>query len=153
MRSLLNSDQYEFKLDSDFDQVIDRCASIPRQGQNGTWITEHMKDSYKALHRIGMAHSAEVWRRNELVGGLYGVSIGGMFFGESMFSDEPNTSKLALIKLCKWLDKKGVEVIDCQIYSSHLESMGAELISRIDFLTMLKTVIKKPSLQGIWRTA
>jgi leucyl/phenylalanyl-tRNA--protein transferase len=151
MRPFLNSEQYSFKLDSDFEQVIEECSSIPRQGQNGTWITTHMKDAYIALHRIGMAHSAEVWEDDQLIGGLYGVSIGRMFFGESMFSKKPNASKLALIKLCKWLSKHGFKIIDCQVYSEHLERMGAEYISREFFMELLREGVGQPSLRGAWK--
>lgn len=151
MRPFLNSEQYSFKLDSDFEQVIEECSSIPRQGQNGTWITTHMKNAYIALHRIGMAHSAEIWKDDQLIGGLYGVSIGRMFFGESMFSKKPNASKLALIKLCKWLSKHGFKIIDCQVYSEHLERMGAEYISREFFVELLREGVDQPSLRGNWK--
>jgi len=150
MRPILNSEKYSFKFDSDFEQVIENCSRIPRQGQNGTWITTHMMDAYIALHKIGMAHSAEIWEDDQLIGGLYGVSIGGMFFGESMFSKKPNASKLALIRLSEWLKQKGFDLIDCQIYSEHLERMGAQLISRADFISELHRSIDKPTLRGNW---
>jgi len=151
MRPYLNSENYTFKLDADFEQVIEKCSLIPRQGQNGTWITHHMKDAYTALHKIGMAHSAEVWEGSELIGGLYGVSIGRMFFGESMFSEKANASKLALIRLCRWLDENDFGLIDCQIYSRHLEKMGAEYMSRNKFMDELEELIEKPSLRGSWK--
>ncbi len=131
MRTYLNNDSYVFKLDTAFEAVIDRCSEIPRHGQNGTWITRHMKKAYIDLHRIGMAHSAEIWKDGVLIGGLYGVSIGAVFFGESMFSDSANASKLALIKLCQWLEARDFLMIDCQIFSAHLERMGAQLVSRL----------------------
>jgi len=150
MRPYLNSKKYTFKLDSDFEQVIEKCSIIPRQGQNGTWITNHMKDAYVALHKIGMAHSSEVWEGQEIIGGLYGVSIGRMFFGESMFSEKANASKLALIRLCRWLGHNGFGLIDCQIYSEHLERMGAEYMSRNSFVDKLEELIEKSSLRGSW---
>lgn len=151
MRPYLNSEQYSFKLDTDFEQVIEECSRIPRQGQNGTWITTHMKDAYIALHKIGMAHSAEIWESDQLIGGLYGVSIGKIFFGESMFSKKANASKLALIRMCRWLSEKGFGLIDCQIYSEHLERMGAELISRESFRKLLNHGVGQPSLRGKWK--
>ncbi len=150
MRPMLNSGEFRFTIDQAFDQVIDRCAEIPRHGQNGTWITVHMKQAYKDLHRIGMAHSAEVWHGLSLVGGLYGVSLGAAFFGESMYSDVPNASKYALINLCEWLSAKGFEFIDCQVYTEHLERMGATMVERSEFLEMLRTAMKKPTLRGWW---
>lgn len=151
MRPFLNSEKFVFKLDNDFDSVIDRCSNIPRQGQNGTWITTHMKDAYKGLHKIGMAHSAEIWLDEKLIGGLYGVSIGRVFFGESMFSEKPNASKMALIKLCDWLAERDFQMIDCQIYSKHLQSLGADFISRQHFLQKLNYGVEKPSLKGKWK--
>lgn len=150
MRPLLNQQVFEFSLDRDFDSVIDRCAEIPRHGQNGTWITTHMKKAYKDLHKTGMAHSAEVWQKGELVGGLYGVSIGAAFFGESMFSDVPNASKFAFIKLCQWLDLRQYTLIDCQIYSRHMEKMGARQMSRAEFLDHLEDAIEEETLRGPW---
>jgi len=150
MRPYLNSEKYIFKLDSDFEQVIEKCSIIPRQGQNGTWITTHMKEAYVALHNLGMAHSAEVWEGDKLIGGLYGVSIGRMFFGESMFSEKPNASKLALIRFCKWLGKNDFGLIDCQIYSEHLETMGAAYQSRNVFMDTLEDLVDKPSMRGKW---
>lgn len=150
MRPYLNNSAYEFKLDSAFEQVIDICAKIPRQGQNGTWITEHMKSAYIDLHKIGMAHSAEIWKDGKLIGGLYGVSIGKAFFGESMFSFESNASKLALIRLCDWLAMRSFMVVDCQIFTEHLNSMGAQHISRNEFLDLLDNAMDGDTLIGSW---
>ncbi|MCA1762382.1 MAG: leucyl/phenylalanyl-tRNA--protein transferase [Cryomorphaceae bacterium] len=150
MRPLLNSGDYEFKLDTSFEDVISKCAEIPRHGQNGTWITEHMIDAYSRLHDIGIAHSAEVWHEGVLIGGLYGLSLGNMFFGESMFSDKPNASKLALIRFCSWLKGKGFEWIDCQIYSRHLERMGARTVSRAAFLDLLDDALEEKTRVGKW---
>ncbi len=150
MRPYLNNPSYEFKFDTAFDQVIEACASIPRRGQDGTWLTAEMKLAYQNLHRIGMAHSAEIWKDGSLVGGLYGVSIGKIFFGESMFSLEPNSSKLALIRLCQWLKERSFLILDCQIHSDHLEQMGAELIPRTNFLEILENALDGDTLKGKW---
>lgn len=151
MRTVINSGKYQFAMDTAFDRVIDHCADIPRHGQNGTWITGHMKQAYKDLHKLGMAHSAEAWENGKLVGGLYGVSIGGAFFGESMFSTKSNASKFALISLCGWLEAKGFTLIDCQIYSSHLEKLGAKLVSRAWFLDALEQALESETLAGSWQ--
>ncbi len=151
MRKTLNDGSYAFSLDAAFNEVIDRCAEIPREGQNGTWITRHMKEAYKKLHKQGMAHSAEVWFGQQLVGGLYGVSIGGAFFGESMFSQMPNASKFALIKLAQWLNEREFHFIDCQIYSKHLENLGAQPIPRAEFLEMLDVAMDEPTYVGRWK--
>lgn len=150
MRPMLNNPDYAFRLDSAFDHVIEICASIPRSGQPGTWIDPKIISAYKALHRIGMAHSAEIWYKGELVGGLYGVSIGAAFFGESMFSKISGGSKLALIRLSAWLRQKEFNIIDCQTYSQHLETMGGRLIPRKEFLNYIDSALLKPSLKGKW---
>lgn len=150
MRAVINSGKFRFAMDTAFEQVIDHCADIPRHGQNGTWITGHMKQAYKDLHKLGMAHSAEAWLDGKLVGGLYGVSIGGAFFGESMFSTKPNASKFALISLCEWLHERGFTLIDCQIYSSHLEKLGAKLVSRAWFLDALEQALESETVVGSW---
>jgi len=151
MKPILNNPDYEFRFDSDFDQVINICSEIPRSDQPGTWITDEMKKAYSGLHAIGMAHSAEIWSKNRLVGGLYGVSIGGIFFGESMFSRMPNMSKLALIRLCKWLENRDFIMIDCQVYSPHLAGMGAIEVDRIHFLEALDQGLLQSTLKGKWK--
>ena len=138
MRKLINSGVFEIRVNTAFEQVIDHCASVVRYGQEGTWITEQMKNAYLKLYQLGVAKSYEVWQDNELVGGLYGVDLGHVFCGESMFSLVDNASKFALIMLARELDNKGYTLIDCQLYTPHLESMGAEEISRESFLKMLK---------------
>lgn len=150
MRPILNNLSFEFRFDSDFEQVIDICSRTPRRDQPGTWITDEMKTAYINLHKIGMAHSAEIWKEGKLIGGLYGVSIGGVFFGESMFSLEPNMSKLALIRLCRWLHENGFLMIDCQVYSPHLATMGAIEVSRIHFLEALRHGLKQDTRKGKW---
>jgi leucyl/phenylalanyl-tRNA--protein transferase len=150
MRPYLNNRSYHFKLDTAFEQVMTRCASVPRNGQEGTWITDEMLKAYCELHQIGVAHSAEIWHDNQLIGGLYGVSLGRMFFGESMFSLKPNASKLALIRLCSWLELHEFKWIDCQIHNSHLASMGAKEISRTTFLQKLGQALERDTILGKW---
>jgi leucyl/phenylalanyl-tRNA---protein transferase len=121
--------------------LINNCKTIRRKGQAGTWITQEVKKAYVNLHKNGFAHSAEVWKDGELVGGLYGVRIGKIFFGESMFSKQSNASKYAFIKFVEYLKKDGVELIDCQVYTEHLESLGAKMIPRTEFIHHLKKLI------------
>lgn len=128
----------EIRINTAFEQVLDACASVQRKDQEGTWITKQMKNAYLELHQLGIARSYEAWKDNELVGGLYGVDLGHVFCGESMFSLVDNASKYALIMLAEDLDKKGYSLIDCQLYTPHLQSMGAEEISRESFLKILK---------------
>ena len=137
MQQLLNKEAFTFTVNQSFVEVIKACKQTPRQGQNGTWITNEIESAFIQLHLLGHAHSAEVWQGNELCGGLYGVRMGKVFFGESMFSHQSNASKFAFIKLVKMLEADGVELIDCQVYTSHLHSLGARMIPRADFLQML----------------
>lgn len=141
MRQLLNRKAFRFTINQAFEAVINSCKSIERRGQNGTWITESMKAAYIRLHKLGYAHSAEVWHNNELVGGLYGVRLGNVFFGESMFSKMSNASKFAFICFVKELQAEGVELIDCQVYTEHLESLGARMIPRTEFIQRLQFLI------------
>lgn len=150
MYRVLNNPGFDFRLDTNFESVIRHCANVDRKGENGTWITDEMIDAYSKLHEIGMAHSAELYRGDKLIGGLYGVSIGGVFFGESMFSLEKNASKMTLIRMCQWLHNRGFKLFDCQVYSPHLERMGAEEISRADFLNRLSDGLKIPTKRGKW---
>jgi len=135
-KTLRNSD-YEVRLDSAFESVIDACAHTPRDGQPGTWITDDMRTAYTELHRNGYAHSVETWVNNELVGGLYGVAIGRAYYGESMFSHRRDASKIALAHLCAHLKRRGFGIIDCQMKTTHLASLGARPIARRDFLLAL----------------
>jgi leucyl/phenylalanyl-tRNA--protein transferase len=121
-----------------FEQVVDCCAKVPREGQRGTWITPEMHKAYRSLYKLGFAHSYEVWQNGLLVGGLYGVDLGHIFCGESMFSKVPNASKFAFISLARNLEKKDYHLIDCQLYTSHLASLGAEEMSRSEFVGILK---------------
>ena len=137
MRTVLRKKQFEVTFNKAFDQVVEACAKVKRFGQNGTWITPGLMEVYSSLHTQGHAHSVEVWEEGSLVGGLYGIDLGTVFCGESMFSKSSNASKVALIFLVKELKKNKYELIDCQVPTQHLASMGAEPISRTEFLTFL----------------
>ncbi|MDP4131263.1 MAG: leucyl/phenylalanyl-tRNA--protein transferase [Bacteroidota bacterium] len=134
MKQILKKGDLEFSVNRNFRAVIGECKSISRHDQEGTWITEDMQNAYINLHRHGYAHSAEAWQNGELVGGLYGIRLGNMFFGESMFSKRSNASKFAFIKYVQQLQSEGVRIIDCQVYTAHLESLGARMIPRVEFL-------------------
>lgn len=134
MRQVIRSERFNVTMNTSFANVIRECSGKIRKEQDGTWITQDMQDAYIQLHSLGLAHSVEVWYEEKLVGGLYGVSAGRVFCGESMFSHVSNASKLALIWLCQ---TQGYQLIDCQIKSEHLESLGAELISREEYMRIL----------------
>lgn len=133
MQQIMRKGDYIFRMNTAFDEVIRQCSLIKRTRQSGTWIHEEMIEAYRSLQRIGFVESAEIYRGEELLGGLYGVRLKNVFCGESMFSREPNMSKLALIHLVQNLHSEGVSLVDCQIYSPHLESLGARKISRSAF--------------------
>ena len=135
MKQVLKSGRFGVTFNQSFAEVIDACSRIDRKGQDGTWITTDMKNAYIQLHNEGFAYSVEVWEDEKLVGGLYGVQIGTVFCGESMFSLVSNASKVALISLC---NTGKYELIDCQVHTEHLESMGARFISRKDYLAILQ---------------
>lgn len=137
MAQVFRKGTFEFRINTDFKRVINNCRSIKRQGQPGTWITDDIVKAYTTLHKLGYAHSAEAWHNGELAGGLYGVWLGNVFFGESMFSKESNASKFAFINWVGYLKQKGVVMIDCQVFTQHLESLGACMISRDDFAEIL----------------
>ena len=137
MRAVLRKKQFEVTFNKAFDGVVEACAKVKRFGQNGTWITPGLMEVYSTLHTQGHAHSVEVWEEGVLVGGLYGIDLGTVFCGESMFSKANNASKVALISLAKELKKNKYKLIDCQVPTQHLASMGAESISRSEFLTYL----------------
>lgn len=148
MRSFMKRGQFEITMDTAFEEVIRGCANRPEEG---TWITSAFMEGYIELHQLGFAHSVETWNKNgELVGGLYGVSLGAMFFGESMFARESNASKAAFIKLSRYLDDLGFHGIDCQIMNSHLASLGAIHIPRSQFLDELALALELPTFQGTW---
>jgi len=136
MRQVLRSGKFTISSNTCFNRVIEACSKVEREGQDGTWITDDMKAAYNHLHAKGYAHSIEVWEDGELVGGSYGVVVNSVFCGESMFSLVSNASKVALIWLCQTGNYK---LIDCQVYTGHLESMGAEMISREEYMNLLCT--------------
>ena len=141
MQKLISKNVFDFRIDTAFEDVIHHCATANRKEQNGTWLTKEMKDVYIQLHHLGYAHSAETWKDGKLVGGMYGLKLGNIFFGESMFSKEPNASKLAFVKYVQHLQQSGIELVDCQVYTAHVESLGARSISRPNFIEILKKEI------------
>ncbi|MCL4115561.1 UNVERIFIED_CONTAM: hypothetical protein GTU68_006546 [Idotea baltica] len=150
MRSLLKKKPYTVTADHAFDQVLSACQITPRTGQEGTWITEEMRNAYLKLHIAGIAHSVEVWQDQQLIAGLYGVSIGKVFFGESMFTTVSNASKYAFILLVRKLESLDYTLIDCQQDTPHLRSLGATLAPRKDFLAHLKKNTLEVTDQGSW---
>ena len=150
MKQVLRQKRFLLTCDRAFVQVIDSCKKIPRKGQPGTWITKEMQAAYTELHHLGYAHSVEAWRENKLVGGLYGIALGGCFFGESMFATESNASKAAFIYLVQNLQERGYSFVDCQVYTSHLESLGAEMLPREVFIEKLEASLAYPTDQGPW---
>ena len=137
MKKVCQKEDFVLTKNTCFNAVIDACSKVPREGQDGTWISPQMKAAYNQLHRLGYAHSYEVWQDEVLVGGLYGVDLGHIFCGESMFSKVSNASKFAFIKMAQELEQKNYQLIDCQVYTSHLESLGAKEISREAFVSYL----------------
>ena len=149
LRKTLLRGQYQIRCDTAFEQVM-RACSQPREGQNGTWIQEEMIAAYVRLHKAGYAHSIETWMDNKLVGGLYGVSIGRMFYGESMFSNKTDASKIALAYLSAQLKRWNFGMIDCQMNTPHLASLGAREITRREFLIRLQELIHYPNMTSPW---
>ena len=150
MKSYFNQNKYELRIDTAFEEVIDFCSKIPRKEQGGTWITKSMIEAYIKLHYEGYAHSFETWKDGELVGGLYGISLGKMFFGESMFSVKVNASKFAFISMCKILSKNNFNFIDCQIPTKHLKTLGCGEVSRKKFLEIIEDNRKYITKKGNW---
>lgn len=149
LRRTLKKDHYQIRTDSSFGQVMHACAS-PRKGQAGTWIHPEMIAAYTALHEMGLAHCVETWMDGELVGGLYGVALGKVFFGESMFSRVPDASKIAFVHLVKQLQRWEFGLIDCQVKTGHLASLGAREISRKEFSQKLDTLITELAPGSQW---
>ncbi len=145
----LRRGQFQVSLDRAFHHVINACAGPRRQGE-GTWLVPMMIRAYQRLHRAGWAHSVEVWHQNALVGGLYGVALGRVFFGESMFSHHDNASKVALVYLCRYLEAQGYGLIDCQMATAHLRTMGAIQIHRADFSAILDLLCADAGTPGPW---
>ena len=150
LRKRLRNASAEIRTDMAFGEVLSACAA-PRAGQAGTWITPEMAMAYTALHHAGYAHSVETWANGALVGGLYGVSIGRMFFGESMFSRAPDASKIALVHLARQLERWKFGLIDCQMATPHLASLGAREIPRAEFMRMLTEFVNYVTRLGAWR--
>ena len=141
MQKVLNSNQFKLTKNTCFKSVIAQCAKLVRKGQEGTWITPNMINAYCELHKKGFATSYEVWLGDKLVGGLYGIDLGDVFCGESMFSLVSNASKFAFIHMVEELKSEGYKLIDCQVYTKHLESLGAEEIPRNEFIKILQGVL------------
>ena len=150
LRQILRHGLFTVTFDACFAEVVSACQE-DRQGREGTWITDGMKTAYVRLHEMGLAHSVETWREDRLVGGLYGVSLGRIFFGESMFSRVADASKTALATLVRCLAARKFLLIDCQVYTEHLDRLGAELIPRDEFLRLLGRALDQETLQGSWR--
>lgn len=150
MRSLINKNQFRVTIDENFEKVMRSCAATKRKDQDSTWIHEDMIKAYCRLHAQGYAHSLEVWQNNKLIGGLYGIALGKMFFGESMFSKVSNASKFGLIRLSVFLIKKGYNLIDCQQETDHMKSLGAQLMSKEEFYAKLKKNMSHSDEVGKW---
>ena len=142
--------RFEVRFDTVFPAVVDACAA-PRDGQDGTWITDDMRAAYLRLHRLGHAHSVETWRDGELQGGLYGIAIGRMFFGESMFARTADASKVALVTLVQDLQGRGFALIDCQMVTRHLATLGARAIPRAEFLRRVEALVDYDVRPGSWK--
>ena len=150
MLKALRKGGYQVRLDTGFKAVIQACARKRRPGQAGTWITPGIQAAYLRLHELGYAHSVETWVDETLVGGLYGLAIGRMFYGESMFSYATDASKIAIAHLAGFLEREGFGLIDCQMNTSHLASLGAREIPRCEFIARLQKLTAIPPLNGRW---
>ena len=150
LRKAIRRQPYQLRLDTRFGEVLRGCAATPRPGQHGTWLIPEMVTAYQRMHELGFAHSAEAWQGDQLVGGLYGVSLGNCFYGESMFAHAPDASKIAFVALVRQLQAWGIELIDCQVHTEHLARFGAREIPREEFLTRLKRALEAPTRRGTW---
>lgn len=150
LAKVVRRDAFEVRFDSAFDAVVAACAEAPRPGQTGTWITAAMRKAYGELHRLGFAHSVEAWREGALVGGLYGVSLGAAFFGESMFARESEASKVAFVHLMRRLEEWRFRLVDCQVETEHLRRFGAWPWPRDRFLAELAAALRAPTRRGRW---
>jgi len=151
LKQTIRKQTFRVTIDTQFERVIRQCALIKRHGQNGTWLTGEMILAYIALHDAGLAHSFEVWNNGNLAGGLYGISLGRAFFGESMFHTMSNASKIALYTLARWTAEREFLFIDAQQSTEHLKSLGAKEIPRKEFLTLLQQALQYPTLRGNWK--
>lgn len=152
LRKRINQRPYRVTMDHAFSRVIRHCARIGRPNQDGTWITEDMVQAYEALHAAGFAHSVETWDGDELVGGLYGVAVGAVFCGESMFALAPDASKIAFVLAVRRLEEWGFKLVDCQVYTEHLARFGAHEVPRAEFLSELAPLVYEAVEAGPWRT-
>lgn len=151
LRKRIRARPYEVRADTAFEQVIDACATVPRPGQDGTWITNEIRTGFIALHRLGLSHSIEVYREGELVGGLYGVALGKSFCGESMFSRADDASKIATVAMLGNLLHWRYHFVDCQVYTDHLDRFGAEPWPRSRYLAALRRAVAEPTHRGPWQ--
>ena len=151
LKKMIRRRPYKLTMDTAFLQVLEGCASVPRPGQNGTWLIPEMVAAYTQLHAKGFAHSIEAWSEDgTLVGGLYGVSLGAAFFGESMFARAPDASKVAYVACVRQLDAWGIGLVDCQVHTEHLERFGAYEVPRLRYLELLKIALDEPTKRGTW---
>jgi len=150
LRQTIRRQRYEIRFDTDFAGVIAACGKAKRPGQKGTWITREMVTAYTRLHELGFAHSAEAWLDGRLVGGLYGISLGGAFFGESMFALEPDASKVAFVTLVGRLKEWDFHFVDAQVHTPHLARFGAREIPRTEYLARLEKALGLPTRRGKW---
>lgn len=150
LRKQIRRAPYRLALDTAFEQVLMGCSEAPRPGQTGTWLIPEMVDAYLELHELGFAHSIEAWRGDTLVGGLYGVSLGAAFFGESMFTKAPDASKIAYSAIVRQLELWQIGLIDCQVHTDHLERFGAHEVPRAHYLELLKVALDEPTKRGRW---
>jgi leucyl/phenylalanyl-tRNA--protein transferase len=151
LRQSIKKQQFTITIDRAFEKVIKNCSRTPRKGEDGTWITSDMRNAYIRLHKAGYAHSAEAWLNGELVGGLYGVALGKAFFGESMFHHVTNASKVAFFHLVEKLKSWNYKIIDAQVYTNHLESLGGEMIPRSQYLQILEEALLTDDLVESWK--
>ncbi|HUJ56929.1 MAG TPA: leucyl/phenylalanyl-tRNA--protein transferase [Kofleriaceae bacterium] len=150
LRKAIRHKPYELTLDTAFVEVLHGCAEVPRPGQTGTWLIPEMVEAYTRLYELGFAHSVEAWQDGKLVGGLYGVSLGAAFFGESMFARAPDASKIAFVAAVRQLDDWRIGLVDCQVHTDHLERFGAYEVTRPAYLEMLARALDEPTRRGRW---
>lgn len=150
LAKVMKKNIYDITVDLAFREVIEKCRSVHTETKSGTWLVDEMIEAYITLHDQGYAHSVETWKDGELVGGLYGVALGSCFFGESMFSEADNASKVAFAVFVKWLREKEFDMVDCQVTTRYLTTFGAREIKRLDFLTRLSDSVSRPGITGSW---
>jgi len=151
LRKAIRKRPYELRVDTAFGEVLRGCAEVPRPGQDGTWLIPEMVGAYTRLHELGFAHSIEAWKDDMMVGGLYGVSLGAAFFGESMFTRAPDASKIAFVACVRQLAGWGIDLIDCQVHTEHLARFGAYEVPRTEYLRTLREALDHATRRGKWR--